>query len=444
MRPTERLSVPRTTTIDDAVAEHVHGGRHAAPRRRAHALERGGARGRAAVVGPGPALHAGDAEPLEPRRAVLPRRARRPGRSPATRATRSRTSRRTPGSSAAYQSGDGRGRALVVPRVRAAARGRGARACPRSRPARSSARRWRRTTRTREVETPFGAVGLLAPLVPDVAILHAPVADEHGNVAIAPAAARRRVGRARARARGAIVTVEQVVDVLTEHSDLVRIPAHRVLAVVRGAAGRAPRRPVHRRAPGRRLRRGLRVLGRGPRRDAPRRLRRLDPRTGCSSPATQRASTSSGSAPSGSTALRAKARPGLVAASTRRAYPPDLDAPVNAWELAATFGARHLADRVAALGARRGARRRRRREPRGVARRRPRPGAGQRRAAHRRDRALGLRADARPTRSCSTTATSRRPRCSATRRWCCRRSSAVRARRRSGASAARRSTGTAT
>ena len=28
-----------------------------------------------------------------------------------------------------------------------------------------------------EVDSPFGAVGLLAPLVPDVALLHAPVAD---------------------------------------------------------------------------------------------------------------------------------------------------------------------------------------------------------------------------------------------------------------------------
>jgi acyl CoA:acetate/3-ketoacid CoA transferase beta subunit len=32
-------------------------------------------------------------------------------------------------------------------------------------------------------------------------------------------------------------------------------------------------------------------------------------------------------------------------------HPPDLEAPVNAWETAATYGARHLAERVEALGA---------------------------------------------------------------------------------------------
>ena len=82
------------------------------------------------------------------------------------------------------------------------------------------------------------------------------------------------------------------------------------------------------------------------------------------------------------------------------AYPPDLDAPPNRWELAATWGARHLADRVLALdadavlagagvanlsawlGGRQGAR------------------AGERRAAHGRDRALGLRpVDRRPVRA---------------------------------------------
>ncbi len=34
-----------------------------------------------------------------------------------------------------------------------------------------------------EVDTPFGSVGMLAPLRPDVAILHAPVADRDGNIA---------------------------------------------------------------------------------------------------------------------------------------------------------------------------------------------------------------------------------------------------------------------
>ncbi|MSO79617.1 MAG: 3-oxoacid CoA-transferase, partial [Acidimicrobiia bacterium] len=36
------------------------------------------------------------------------------------------------------------------------------------------------------VDTPFGEVGLLSPLAADVALLHAPVADHEGNVAVHP------------------------------------------------------------------------------------------------------------------------------------------------------------------------------------------------------------------------------------------------------------------
>src|SRR5215468_2202776 len=36
------------------------------------------------------------------------------------------------------------------------------------------------------IDAPFGEVGLLAPLVPDVALLHAPIADRAGNVAFHP------------------------------------------------------------------------------------------------------------------------------------------------------------------------------------------------------------------------------------------------------------------
>ena len=62
-----------------------------------------------------------------------------------------------------------------------------------------------------EVDTPFGEVGLLAPLQADVAILHAPVADRAGNVAVAPPLLEGVWGALGAR-RGAIVTVERVVD----------------------------------------------------------------------------------------------------------------------------------------------------------------------------------------------------------------------------------------
>lgn len=37
-----------------------------------------------------------------------------------------------------------------------------------------------------EVDTPFGHVGLLAPLIPDVTLMHAPIADRAGNVALHP------------------------------------------------------------------------------------------------------------------------------------------------------------------------------------------------------------------------------------------------------------------
>jgi acyl CoA:acetate/3-ketoacid CoA transferase alpha subunit/acyl CoA:acetate/3-ketoacid CoA transferase beta subunit len=90
-----------------------------------------------------------------------------------------------------------------------------------------------------EVDTPFGRVGLLAPLRPDVAILHAPLADRHGNVAIHPPLLEGVWGALAAR-RGCVVTVERIVDDLRPWSHLVRIPAHRVLAVVETPFGAHP------------------------------------------------------------------------------------------------------------------------------------------------------------------------------------------------------------
>src|SRR3954452_13938982 len=89
------------------------------------------------------------------------------------------------------------------------------------------------------VDTPFGEVGLLAPLVPDVALLHAPVADRQGNVAVHPPMLEGVWGALAAR-RGAIVTVERVVDDLRPWSHLVRIPAHRVLGVAEDRFGAYP------------------------------------------------------------------------------------------------------------------------------------------------------------------------------------------------------------
>ena len=88
-------------------------------------------------------------------------------------------------------------------------------------------------------DTPFGEVGLLAPLVPDVALMHALVADREGNVVVHPPLLEGIWG-ALAAQRGVIVTVERIVDDVRPWSHLVRIPAHRVLAVVECPMGAHP------------------------------------------------------------------------------------------------------------------------------------------------------------------------------------------------------------
>ena len=195
--------------------------------------------------------------------------------------------------------------------------------------------------------TPFGEVGLLAPLAPDVALLHAPVADRDGNVALHPPMLEGVWGALAAR-RGAIVTVERVVDDLRPWSHLVRIPAHRVLAVCETVLGAHPGGlyagdlPVDGygedyefwidlRAATRRdnfdewIRHWVLEVD-----DQPAYLARLgDDRI---------------------TALRAKADPDSWRGD-EAAFPPELSSPPNRWERAAVIGARHLADRVRALGA---------------------------------------------------------------------------------------------
>jgi acyl CoA:acetate/3-ketoacid CoA transferase alpha subunit/acyl CoA:acetate/3-ketoacid CoA transferase beta subunit len=198
-----------------------------------------------------------------------------------------------------------------------------------------------------EVESPFGPVGLLAPLQSDVAILHAPVADREGNVAVA-APLLEGVWGALAARRGAIVTVERIVDDLRPWSTHVRIPAHHVLAVCETPMG------AH---PGGLFARDLPVDGYGEDYDwwieARAATRRDDYdewlRHWILEPATQddylarlgddRVAT-----------LRAKADPAVHAGLMGEAT-PDLDTPANAWEVAATFAARHLAERVQALDA---------------------------------------------------------------------------------------------
>lgn len=198
-----------------------------------------------------------------------------------------------------------------------------------------------------ELDSPFGAVGLLAPLRADVAILHAPVADRAGNLAVAPPLLEGVWGALGAR-RGVIATVDRVVEDLREVATHVRIPAHQVLAVCEVPMG------AH---PGGLFARDLPVDGYGEDYDfwieARAATRRDDYddwiRHWVLEPADQAAYLDRLGADR-IAALRAKADP-AVHAERAAATRPDLDAPVNAWELAATYAARHLARRVAAIDA---------------------------------------------------------------------------------------------
>jgi acyl CoA:acetate/3-ketoacid CoA transferase alpha subunit/acyl CoA:acetate/3-ketoacid CoA transferase beta subunit len=197
------------------------------------------------------------------------------------------------------------------------------------------------------VPTPFGEAGLLAPLVPDVALLHAPMADRHGNVALHPPLLEGVWGALAAR-RGAIVTVEQVVDDLRPWSHLVCIPGHRVLAVCEATMG------AH---PGGLFTRDLPVAGYGEdydfwveARDASRAkdfddwIRHWVLEVDGQDEYVARLGDDR------IAILRAKADPDSWRAD-EAAHEPDLDAPPNRWEIAAVYGARHLAGRGCDPGA---------------------------------------------------------------------------------------------
>jgi acyl CoA:acetate/3-ketoacid CoA transferase alpha subunit/acyl CoA:acetate/3-ketoacid CoA transferase beta subunit len=89
------------------------------------------------------------------------------------------------------------------------------------------------------VDTPFGAVGLVSPLAPDVALLHAAVADEEGNLAMSEPGLEGSWA-AWAAKRGVIATVDKVVESLDGLGHRVRVPSHRVLAVVEAPYGAHP------------------------------------------------------------------------------------------------------------------------------------------------------------------------------------------------------------
>jgi acyl CoA:acetate/3-ketoacid CoA transferase alpha subunit len=197
------------------------------------------------------------------------------------------------------------------------------------------------------VATPFGEVGMVAPLVPDVTLLHAPIADRHGNVAL-EAPLLEGVWGALAARRGALVTVERVVDDLTDWSHFVKIPAHRVLAVIETPLG------AH---PGGLFARDLPVEGYGEdyefwvaARAATREpefddwIRRwvLDVES--------QAAYLEQLGADRVAELRARGKPDSWRADEAR-WPPDLTAPANRWEVAATYGARYVKERIEALGA---------------------------------------------------------------------------------------------
>ncbi len=197
------------------------------------------------------------------------------------------------------------------------------------------------------VETPLGEVGMLAPLAPDVTLLHAPVADRNGNVAVHPPLLEGVWGALAAR-RGAIVTVERVVDDLRPWASLVQIPAHRVLAVCEAELG------AH---PGGLFTGDLPVEPYGEDYDF-----WVDARAATRADdfdewvrhwfleVEDQADYLARLGPDRVARLRAKGRPESWR-DDEAAFPPDLDAEPNRWELAATWGARHLAGRVLALDA---------------------------------------------------------------------------------------------
>jgi acyl CoA:acetate/3-ketoacid CoA transferase alpha subunit/acyl CoA:acetate/3-ketoacid CoA transferase beta subunit len=90
-----------------------------------------------------------------------------------------------------------------------------------------------------EIDSPFGPLGLLSPLAPDVALVHAAAADRAGNLVFSEPLLEGVWGALAAR-RGVVATVERVVDDLHGLGHRVRVPAHRVLAVVEAPFGAHP------------------------------------------------------------------------------------------------------------------------------------------------------------------------------------------------------------
>ncbi len=199
-----------------------------------------------------------------------------------------------------------------------------------------------------QVPSPFGGtLGLLAPYAPDIALLHAPVADREGNVAL-NAPVLEGVWGALAAERGAVVTVERVVDDIRPWSHLVRIPAHRVLAVTEATMGAHPGGLFTRDTPAAPYGEDLEFwsdvqrISRGEEFDSWIDHWVLEPAN--QDEYLQRL----GADRIGALSARADPDSWRVDEAT---FPPDLTAPIGSWERAAVFGARYLAERIVARDA---------------------------------------------------------------------------------------------
>ena len=124
------------------------------------------------------------------------------------------------------------------------------------------------------VDSPFGPLGLLEPLAPDVALVHAAAADPAGNLVFSEPLLDGVWGAWAAR-RGVVATVERVVDDLEGLGHRVRVPGHRVLAVVEAPYGAHPGGCYAPGLPVRSYGEDIALLERGRRRRGTRRARRL-------------------------------------------------------------------------------------------------------------------------------------------------------------------------
>jgi acyl CoA:acetate/3-ketoacid CoA transferase beta subunit/acyl CoA:acetate/3-ketoacid CoA transferase alpha subunit len=193
------------------------------------------------------------------------------------------------------------------------------------------------------VESPFGggAVGLLAPYAPDVALVHAPLADRTGNVALSPPLLEGVWGVL------AVVTVERIVDDIRPWAHLVKIPAHRVLSLSEVPLGAhpgglyAPHLPVESYGEDLEFWEEVRDASRGDRFDDWIRhwiLEPADQEAYCDRLGEQRL-----------VRLRRRAEPDSWR-DDESAYPPDLGAPLGGWERATVYAARYVSERVLSGG----------------------------------------------------------------------------------------------